>query len=78
MHIVPDFGDFLEGIHKGFLRDPDLVDTCAGDGQVRVGLGDMVPHSHVGGVVGSVVVNWDEPSVVGAWERVLQEESIRH
>lgn len=44
MSNVPDLGDLLEWVHEALFRDLHLVDTCASDGEVRVGLRDMIPH----------------------------------
>lgn len=39
-----DLGDFLEGHDEAFLRDSDLIDSYTGDGEVRVRLGNVIPH----------------------------------
>lgn len=43
---VPDLRDLLHRIDEAFLRKAHPLDTCASDDEVRVGLGDMIPHAH--------------------------------
>ena len=52
-----DLRDLLEWIDEAFLADPDLVHTHAGDGEVGVGLRDMVAGDHLGGDIAPVVVS---------------------
>lgn len=39
-----NLGDLLEGHDEAFLRDAHIFDPYACDGEVRVGLGDVIPH----------------------------------
>ena len=39
-----DLSDLLEGHDEAFLRDSHIVDPYTSDGEVRVGLGDVIPH----------------------------------
>lgn len=47
--------DLLKRLDQCLLRDANAIDTCAGDGEVGVGFGDMVPQ-HDGGIAVGVVV----------------------
>ena len=39
-----DLRHLLERHDEAFLRDSDIVDPYTSNGEVRVGLGDVIPH----------------------------------
>ena len=42
-----NLGDLLEGQDEAFFGDTDIVDAYTGNGEVRVGFGDVIPHVEV-------------------------------
>ena len=43
-----DLRHLLERHDEAFLRDSDIVDPYTGDGEVRIGFGNVIPHCVLG------------------------------